>query len=181
MWFIIILIIIGVFLIRWLKPFLEYKRIGTYAEYKPVSKSLNDKGLEYSWYQINGFRNINQEAINYLRQVSKSCTKKDLKWLNQCREFLEEGLVRAEENDATKLFLSDPVENATLFETLKVIKRCRKSFPEHYRKIGCSTCGEAVVMHLWFELRIQQIEGDESIKSGDLDYVIDAVREVKNG
>lgn len=45
---------------------LEYKKIGSYAEYIPHSKSLNDKNLEYSWYQINGFKNINQDAIDYL-------------------------------------------------------------------------------------------------------------------
>lgn len=35
-------------------------------------------------------------------------------------------------------------------------------------------------MHLWFELRIQQIEDGEAIRPGDLDYIIDAVKEVKN-
>lgn len=177
---VIILVIVGVILLKWLKPFLEYKKIGSYAEYKPVSKNLNDKSLEYSWYQINGFKNINQEAMKYLRQASKACTKKDLKWLNECREFLEEGLVRAEENDASKFSLPDPVENASLFDILKVIKRSRKYLPEHYQSIGCTTCGEAVVMHIWFCLRIQQIEEGEAIKPGDLDYVIDAVKEVKN-
>lgn len=179
--FIIILVIVGVILLMWMKPFLEYKKIGGYAEYKPVSKTLNDKYLEYSWYQINGFKNINQEAIKYLRQVSKSCTKKDLKWLNQCREFLEEGLVKAEESDSSKFSLPDPIEKASLFDILKVIKRSRKNLPEHYQEIGCSTCGEADVMHTWIALRIQQIEEGEAIKPGDLDYVIDAVNEVKKG
>lgn len=176
---IIILVIIGAILLVWLKPFLEYKKIGSYGEYKPISKSLNDKDLEYSWYQINGFKNINQDAIDYLKQVSKCCTEKDLKWLNQCREFLEEGLVKAEENDGSKLSLPDPVEKASLFDILKVIKRSRVGLSEHYRKIGCSTCGEAVVMHTWIALRIQQIENGEKIKPGDLDYVIDAVKEIQ--
>lgn len=178
--FIILLVIVGAILFMWLKPYLEYKKIGSFAEYKAVSKSLNDKKLEYSWYQINGFKNIDTEAIKYLRQLSKCCTKNDLKWIKQCRDFLEEGLVKAEENDASKLFLPDPVENTNLFNALKVIKRCRKPLPAHYQEIGCSTCGEAVVMHLWFELRIQQIEDGESIRPGDLDYIIDAVKEVKN-
>lgn len=178
--FIILLVIVGVILLMWIKPYLEYKKIGSYAEYKAVSKSLNDKKLEYSWFQINGFKNIDTEAIKYLRQLSKCSTKNDLKWIKQCRDFLEEGLVRAEENDASKLFLPDPIENTSLFNALKVIKRCRKPLPDHYQEIGCSTCGEAVVMHIWFELRIQQIEDGEPIKPGDLDYVIDAVKEVKN-
>ena len=178
--FIIVLVIVGAILLMWLKPFLEYRKIGSYAEYKPISKTLNDKDLEYRWYQINGFKNINQEAIKYLRQVSKSCTKNDLKWLNQCREFLEEGLVKAEENDAAKFSLPDPIEKANLFDILKVIKRSRKYLPEHYQSIGCSTCGEAIVMHIWIELRIQQIEAGEAIKPGDLDYVINAVKEVKS-
>lgn len=176
---IILFIIVGIVLLTWLKPFLEYKKIGSYAEYTPHSKSLNDKDLEYSWYQINGFKNINQDAIDYLKQISKCYTKKDLKWLNQCREFLEEGLVKAEENDASKFSLPDPVEKASLFDILKVIKRSRIGLPEHYQKIGCSTCGEAIVMHIWIELRIQQIENNEPIKPGDLDYVITAVKEVQ--
>lgn len=177
---IIVLVIVGIILLNWLKPFLEYKKIGSYEEYKPVSKILNDKEIEYSWYQINGFKNINQEAIKYLSQVSKRCTKNDLKWLNQCREFLEAGLIEAGENDASKLSLPTPIEKANLLDILKVIKKSRKSLSEHYREIGCSTCGEAVVMHTWFELRIQQIKQGEAIKPGDLDYVIDAVKEVKN-
>lgn len=177
---IIVLVIVGIILLNWLKPFLEYKKIGSYSEYKPVSKSINDKEIEYSWYQINGFKNINTEAIEYMYQLSKRCTKNDLKWLNQCIEFLEAGLIEAGENDATKLFLSDPIENTNLLEILKVIKKSRKPLSKHYQEIGCSTCGEAVVMHTWFELRIQQIKNGEAIKSGDLDYVIDAVKEVKN-
>ncbi len=177
--FIIILVIVGVILLMWLKPFLEYKKIGSYAQYKPVSKILNDKNIEYRWYQINGFKNINQEAIEYLYQVSKSCTKSNLKWLNQCREFLEEGLVKAEENDESKFSLPNPIEKATLFDILKVIKRSRKYLPEYYQRMGCSTCGEAVVMHTWIVLRIHLIEIGESIKPGDLDYVIHAVKEMK--
>lgn len=180
---VIILVIVGALFLKWLKPFLEYKKIGNYAEYKCISKTFNDyddKDIEYSWYQINGFKNINQEAMEYLHQVSRCCTQKNLKWLNECREFLEEGLVRAGENDASKLFLPDPIEKAGLFDILKVIKRSRKYLPEHYQSMGCSTCGEAVVMHLWIELRIQQIEGGEAIKPGDLDYVIDAVKEIQN-
>lgn len=178
---IIILVVVGFILFKWLKPYLEYKRIGSYDEYKAVSKSLNDKKLEYSWYQINGFKNIDTEAIEYLRQVSKCCTKNDLKWLNQCREFLEEGLIKAEEGDATKLFLHDPVENTNLFNALKVIKRCRKPLPAHYQKIGCATCGEAAVLHVLFETRISLIESGENLKPGDMDYFIDAVYEVKKG
>lgn len=34
-------------------------------------------------------------------------------------------------------------------------------------------------MHTWIALRIQQIENNEPIKSGDLDYVINAVKEVQ--
>lgn len=183
MWFtvfLIVLVVVGYALLKWLKPFLEYKKIGSYTEYKSVSKTLNDKEMEYSWYQINGFKNIDQEAMDYLRQVSKCCTKKDLKWLNECREFLEEGLVKAEENDATKLFIPEPIEKASLFDILKVIKRCRKRLPAHYQEIGCSTCGEAVVMHVWIETRIKLIESGDSLKPGDMDYVVDAVKEVKN-
>ena len=177
---IVVLVIVGIILLNWLKPFLEYKKIGSYAEYKPVSKTLNDKEIEYSWYQINGFKNINNEAIEYLYQVSKRCTKNDLKWLNQCIEFLEAGLIEAGESDATKLSLPDPIGSANLLEILKVIKKSRKPLSEHYKKIGCSTCGEAVVLHTWFELRVQQIKNGEAIKPGDLDYVIDAVKEVKS-
>lgn len=177
--FIIILVIVGVILLMWLKPFLEYKKIGSYAEYEPVSKILNNKNLEYSWYQINGFKNINQEAIEYLHQVSKSCTKNNLKWLNQCLKFLEEGLVKAGENDASKFSLPDPIEKASLFDVLSVIKRSRRYLPEYYQRIGCSTCGEAVVMHIWIDLRIEQIEAGESITPGDLDYVIHAVKEIQ--
>lgn len=179
--FIIILAVIGFILFKWLKPYLEYKKIGSYDEYKACSKSLNDKNLEYSWYQINGFKNIKPEAIKYLRQASKCCTKNDLKWLNQCREFLEEGLIKAEENDAGKLFLPDPVENTNLINALKVIKRCRKPLPAHYQEIGCTTCGEAAVLHVLFETRISLIESGENLKPGDMDYFIDAVTEVKNG
>lgn len=177
---IIILVILGVILIPWLKPFLEYKKIGSYAEYKLISKSLNDKKLEYSWYQINGFKNINKTAIDYLRQVSKSCTKKDLKWLNECREFLENGLIEVGENDESAFSLPDSIENASLLDILRVIKKSRKYLTAHYQEIGCLTCGEAVVMHIWIELRIQQIEQGDAIKPGDLDYIIDAVKEIQS-
>lgn len=176
---IIILIIIVVILLTWLKPFLEYKKIGSYSEYKPVSRSLDDKMLEYSWYQVNGFKNINQTAMEYFDQVSKACTKKDLKWLNECREFLEDGLVKAGENDAGVFSLPEPIENAGFFSVLKVIKKSRKYLPAHYQGIGCLTCGEANVMHIWISLRIQQIENGESIQAGDLDYIMDAVKEVR--
>ena len=179
--FIIILVVIGFILFKWLKPYLEYKKIGSYNEYKACSKSLNDKNLEYSWYQINGFKNIKPEAIKYLRQTSKCCTKNDLKWLNQCREFLEQGLIKAEENDAGKLFLPDPVENTNLIDALKVIKRCRKPLPAHYQEIGCTTCGEAAVLHVLFETRISLIESGENLKPGDMDYFIDAINEVNKG
>lgn len=178
--FVIILVIVGVVLIRWLKPYLEYKKIGSYAEYKAVSKSLNDKRLEYSWYQINGFININQEAIKYLQQMSKCCTRNDLKWLNQCIDFLEEGLIKAEENDATKLFLPDPVENSNMLDALKVIKRCRKPLPTHYQEIGCYTCGEAAVMHTLFSTRVELIKEGEALKPGDMNCFIDAIKEIKN-
>lgn len=176
---IIVLVIIGVILLMWLKPFSEYKKIGSYDEYNPVSKSLDDKYIEYSWYQVNGFKNINQTAIGYLRKVSKSCTKNDLKWLNECREFLEAGLVEAGENDACKFSLPERIENASIFTILKVIKKSRKLLSEHYQGMGCNTCGEAIVMHIWIELRIQQIKNGETIKPGDLDYVIDAVKEIQ--
>ena len=176
---ILVLVIIGVILLMWLKPFLEYKKIGSYEEYKPISKSLNDKYIEYTWYQINGFKNINQTAIGYLRKVSKSCTNKDLKWLNECLEFLEAGLVKAGENDASKFSLPERIENVGMFSILKVIKRSRKLLSEHYQGMGCKTCGEAIVMHIWIDLRIQQIKNGEAIKPGDLDYVIDAVKEVQ--
>lgn len=175
--FIILLVIVGVVLCMWLKPYLEYKKIGSYADY--ISKTPSDKELEYSWYQINGFKNIDTEAIKYLHQLSRCCTKKDLQWIRQCKAFLEEGLIEAEENDASKLFVNDP-QNASLIEILKVIKRCRKPLSSHYQKIGCFTCGEAVVMHIWFSLRLEQIENDEAIKSGDLDYIIDDVKKIKN-
>lgn len=178
--FVIILTAVTVFLLKWIKPYLEFQKIGSYSEYKAVSKTLNDKQLEYSWYQINGFKNINDEAIAYLRQASKRCTKKDLGWLRQCRDFIEAGLNEAEENDDKRLFLPDPIESASLFTILRVIKRCRKPLSTHYRKIGCSTCGEMAVMLIWFCLRIEQIENGEAIKPGDLDYVIDAVYEVRN-
>lgn len=178
--FIIIFVAVVVFLLKWIKPYLEFQKIGSYDEYIAVSSTLNDKPIEYSWYQISGFKNINDEAISYLRQVSKRCTKKDLEWLKQCRDFIEAGLTEAEENDEKKLFLPDPVENASLFTILKVIKNCRKPLSAHYREIGCSTCGEIAVMHIWFCLRIEQIENGEVIKPGDLDYVIDAVYEVRN-
>lgn len=176
---IIVLIIAAVIIVPWINPFLEYKKIGSYAEYKPVSKSLNDKEMEYSYYQINGFKNINQDAIDYLSQVSNSYNKDYLKWLHQCRKFIEEGLIKSEENDASKLFLSN-AQTAGLFEILKVIKKSRKKLMPKYQEMGISTCGEAVVMHLWIDLRIRLIEDGEKIKPGDLDYVIDAVKEVKN-
>ncbi len=175
----IILILITATLLPWLKPYIEYKKIGSYTEYTPVSKELNDKALEYSWYQINGFKNINNKAINYLSQVSKTCNQNHLKWLNQCRSFIEEGLIKAEENDASKLFLSN-AETASLFEILQVIRRSRKKLLPKHQEMGLSTCGEAVVMHLWIKLRIRQIENGESVKPGDLDYVIKAVNEVKS-
>ena len=175
---IIVLVIIAAIFLSWLKPFLEYKKIGSYCEYKPISKKLNDKELEYSWYQINGFKNIEQEAIEYFREISRSVKKTDLKWLYECKSFLEEGLVKAEETDATRFSVSN-LEQAGLFEILRVIKRSRKSLLPHYQKIGCSTCGEAFVMHVWISLRIQQIEKGEAINPGDLDYVVDAVKELR--
>lgn len=179
--FVIILIIVGVILLTWLKAYLEYKKIGSYDEYKAVSKSLNDKKLEYSWYQINGFKNVDTEAIEYLRQVSRCCSKNDLKWLSQCHKFLENGLKNAEEGDVTKLFLNDPIEDTKLFDALKVIKRCRKKLPIDYRGMGCSTCGEAAVMHFLIEVRIDLIKSGGPIKAGDMDYLINAINEMKSG
>lgn len=176
---IVVLIVIGIVLLMWLKPFLEYKKIGSYDEYKPVSKSLNDKFIEYSWYQVNGFKNINETAIGYLRKVSKSCTKNDLNWLYQCRKFLEAGMIEAGENDSDRLSLPQNAEDISTFTVLKVIKRSQNSLTQHYRGMGCNTCGEAIVMHTWISLRIQQIENGEAIKPGDLDYVIDAIKEIK--
>ncbi len=179
----IVIVISGLVLAKWLKPLLEYLKIGSYSEYKCVSKTLgdyDDKDIEYSWYQVNGFKNINEEAIKYLRRVSKSCTKNDLKWLNQCSEFLVAGVSEAlKDHYVNKLYLSDPIEKESLLEILKVIKVSRKPLTEYYRGMGCTTCGEAVVLNLWIQLRIQQIKNGEAIKAGDLDYVIDAVKEVK--
>lgn len=175
---IIVLVIVGIVLLMWLKPFLEYKKIGSYSEYKPVSKSLDDKYIEYCWYQINGFKNINKTGIGYMRRISKACTKNDLKFLNECIDFLEAGLIEAGENDACKFSLPDQIENANIFSILKVIKRSRKLLSQYYQGMGCSTCGEAIVMHIWVELRIQQIKNGEAIKSGDLDYVINAITEI---
>lgn len=178
--FFIILAVVAVTLSMWIKPYLEYQKIGSYSEYEALSDTFDDKLLEYHWYQICGFKNINDEAIAYLRQVSKRCTKKDLEWLKQCRDFIEEGLMDAEEKDLNKFFIPEPVEKASLFTILKVIKRCRKPLSTYYRKIGCSTCGEMAVMHIWFSLRIEQIENGEAIKPDDLNYVINAVYEVRN-
>lgn len=177
MW-IVILIIIGIILVRWLGPFITYMKIGNYADYKPISKSLNDKAIEYSYYQINGFKNLSEEAIGYLRSASKCCTKNDLKWLEQCSTYFKKCLVEAEEKDESKLFLSRPIENTSFIEILKVIKRTRKSTSTE--KIGYLNCGEVAVMLVLFDARIQQIKNGEEVKPGDMDFYIDAIYELRN-
>lgn len=169
----------GVVFIVWIIPIVEYMKIGSYDNYKSVSEALNNKELEYARYQVNGFKNVDFKAIDYLYQISRACTEKDLGWLTQCKEFIEQGLVEAGEKDASKFSISKPFEEANRFEILRVIKRSRIMLPDRYQGMGCSTCGESVVMEMWVELRIRQIKSGENIKPGDLDYVIEAVNEIK--
>ncbi len=175
---IILLVLIGGVVIEWANPYLEYKKLGSYAEYQPRSKSLNNKQHEYEWYQVNGFKNIKQDAIEYLYDVSRCHTKNDLEWLNECRVFLERALIDAGETDASKFSFSTSAENASFFEILKVIKRSRKPLSEEYQKFGCSTCGEAVVMHLWIMVRIERIENGADNEPGDMNFLIDAIKEI---
>lgn len=181
MWIVILLVVLlVVILVKWLPTYLEYQKIGAYKDYTPISKHLNDKGFEYIWYQINGFKNIDAKAMKYMYQVSACVSPKDLKWLNECKNFLEEGLVKSGENNEAAFSISDPIENAGLVEILKVLKRSRKILPSHYQSMGCHTCGEAIVMHIWISLRIEQIQNHENIKPKDLDYVVEAVKEIQN-
>ncbi len=168
------------FLLKWIIPFVECAKIGSYTEYKPVSKSLDDKKTEYSWYQIAGFKNIGTDGMDFLREISKCYTENDLKWLNEWSEFFKKGLMKAGQSNENDLFLPDPIENTSVFDSFFVAKRCKTPLPDNYQKVGCTTCGQAAVMGILLDVRIDFIKSGEEIKPDLLDDFISAVNEVKN-
>ena len=179
--FIIVVLVIGlVFCIRWFPTYREYKKIGNFSDYKPISKTLNDKDTEYGEFQILGLKNINSTGIKFLKQLSTSVSTEDLKWLKECSEFLELGMLKAGISNEKVFNLPDKMASASLFTILKLIKKSRLPLPEHYTSMGCSTCGEAEAMDVLFRLRISQIENRENIKPHDMDFFYKAIIEIRN-
>lgn len=160
----------------------EYKEIGSYVDYKPLSKTLNNKNNEYRFLQILGVKNINETVINNIKKISSACTVNDIKRLKlaECTESLILGMNKAGIHTNSELTPPNSLEMASPSDIIKVIKKSRIKFPKKYSGYGCKTCGEAEFLRCLIEVRIEQIQKNAVKGPNDLLFWIDAVKEMQN-
>lgn len=182
----IIILIVAFFgiraLIRSNKAKKEYKIIGSYVDYKPLSKTLNNKNNEYRFLQILGVKNINETVMNNIKKISSACTVNDVKRLKlaECTESLILGMNKAGIRTNSELTPPNNLETASPSDIIKVIKKSRIKFPQKYSGYGCKTCGEAEFLRCLIELRIGQIQKNAVKGPNDLLFWVDAVKELQN-
>ena len=169
-------------LIRQTKAKKEYKTIGSYENYKPISKTLNNKNNEYRFMQILGFKNINETVINNIKKISSACTVNDINRLKlvECMESLILGMTKAGVRTNSELTPPNDLDNASSSEIIKVIKKSRIKYPSKYPGYGCKTCGEAEVLRCLIDVRIDQIKINQVKGPDDLVFWIEAVKEMQN-
>lgn len=169
-------------LVRSNKAKKEYKEIGSYVDYKPLSKTLNNKDNEYRFLQILGVKNINETVINNIKKISSACTVNDIKRLKlaECTKSLILGMNKAGIRTNSELTPPDNLETASSSDIIKVIKKSRIKYPKKYPGYGCKTCGEAEFLRCLIEVRVKQIQSNTVKGPNDLMFWVDAVKEMQN-
>ena len=168
-------------LVRSNKAKKEYKEIGNYVDYKPLSKTVN-KDTEYRFLQIQGVKNINETLMNNIKKISSACTVNDIKnmKLAECTESLILGMNKVGIRTNSKLTPPNNLETASSSDIIKVIKKCRIKYPKKYPGYGCKTCGEAEFLRCLIEVRVKQIQSNAVKGPNDLMFWVDAVKEMQN-